>query len=73
MGRKLAWAKARQWKCQEGGGQQAGVSMKARKEAMGRHSTGGLPAARVRRILPAEKLAEFGTFSVKFHAYLVCG
>ena len=36
MGRKLARAKARQGKCQDGGGQQAGVSMKARKEAMGR-------------------------------------
>ena len=33
----------------------------------------GLPANRVRRILPAEKLAEFGTFSGKFHACLVCG
>ena len=28
---------------------------------------------RVPRILPAEKLAEFGTFSGKFHACLVCG
>ena len=25
------------------------------------------------RIMPAEKLAEFGTFSGKFHACLVCG
>ena len=25
------------------------------------------------RIIPAEKLAEFGTFSGKFHACLVCG
>ena len=39
MGRKLARAKARQGKCQDGGGQQAGVSMKARKEAMGRQCT----------------------------------
>ena len=30
-------------------------------------------ASRVRRILPAVKLAEFGTFSGKFHACLVCG
>ena len=33
--------------------------------------TSGL--TRHRRILPAENLAEFGTFSGKFHACLVCG
>ena len=30
-------------------------------------------ATRPWRIMPAEKLAEFGTFSGKFHACLVCG
>ena len=34
---------------------------------------GNCLSVRVRRILPAEKLAEFGTFSGKFHACLVCG
>ena len=28
---------------------------------------------RIIMIMPAEKLAEFGTFSGKFHACLVCG
>ena len=47
MGKKLARAKVLgeatgEWKCQEGGGQQAGVSMKARTEAMpGRQCTAG--------------------------------
>ena len=31
------------------------------------------PQTRHMRIMPAEKLAEFGTFSGKFHACLVCG
>ena len=31
------------------------------------------PGARPLRIMPAEKLAEFGTFSGKFHACLVYG
>ena len=34
---------------------------------------GNCLSVRVRRILPAEKLAEFGTFSGKFYACLVCG
>ena len=34
------------------------------------HAPGG---CRPWRIMPAEKLAEFGTFSGKFHACLVCG
>ena len=32
-----------------------------------------LSRGRAWRIMPAEKLAEFGTFSGKFHACLVCG
>ena len=39
-------------------------------------STGGCTQcadSRHMRIMPAEKLAEFGTFSGTFHACLVCG
>ena len=42
-------------------------------EKRGGGGGGGGGEGRPWRIMPAEKLAEFGTFSGKFHACLVCG